>query len=333
MVLHNPHTKRGPLFPLCLLIVLALSVCLRLSYVATAQEPQSDDVIRVRTDLVAVPVIVTDSNGHRIADLKPNDFVLTDDGRTTRIDYFASGAERIALAFALDNSGSLREQLTRQNDAALALVSRFGPGSSVAIIRFGQSARVVGQFTNEIDKTRAALVEPVWLSGRTAIFDAALTTVQIYDSRGENSAERRIVILLSDGLDTASRSTARQVIEAANKLNVSFYVIQLPLFTPREGRLVPRPAAKGFRDLAEKTGGKFFVAGTAQTALSPNELVDLAPVFRAIEEDLRSQYVLGFYPGETSRDGQIHRLAASLSRSKNSKLRVSQLRTSYSLKK
>jgi Ca-activated chloride channel family protein len=268
-----------------------------------------------------------------MADLKPDDFLLTDDGRATKIDYFASGAERIALAFALDNSGSLREQLARQSDAALALFSRFGPSSSVAVIRFGQNARVVGQFTNEIDKTRAALVEPVSLSERTAIFDAALTTVRIYSSRGENSAERRIVILISDGLDTASKSTARQVIEAADKLNVSFYVIQLPLFTPSEGRLVPRPAAKGFRDLAEKTGGKFFVAGTAQTALRPNELVDLAPVFSAIEEDLRSQYVLGFYPGETSRDGQSHRLAASLSKSKNNKLKVSQLRTSYRLNK
>ena len=331
MVLHNPHTKRGSLFPLCLLIVLALPVCFGLSSVATAQEPQSDDVIRVRTDLVAVPVVVTDSHGHRIADLKPDDFVLTDDGRTTKIDYFASGAERIALAFVLDNSGSLREQVTRQYDAALALFSRFGPGSSVAVIHFGQKAKLVSPFTNEFDKARSAFVEPTSLSERTAIFDAALTTVQVYSSRGENSAERRIVILISDGLDTASRSTARQVIEAANKLNVSFYIIQLPLFTPSEGRLVPRPAAKGFRDLAEKTGGKFFVAGTAQTALNPNELVDLAPVFKAIEEDLRSQYVLGFYPGETSRDGHTHRLAASLSRSKNSKLRVSQLRTSYSL--
>jgi Ca-activated chloride channel family protein len=135
------------------------------------------------------------------------------------------------------------------------------------------------------------------------------------------------VILISDGLDTASKTTAPQVIEAANRTNVSFYVIQFPLFTPSDGRLVPRPAARGFRDLADRTGGKYFVA--ARSALDTNAPVDLAPVFAAIEEDLRSQYVIGFYPGEASRDGQTHRAAISVSRSK---LKVRQLRTSYSLK-
>ena len=66
-------------------------------------------------------------------------------------------------------------------------------------------------------------------------------------------------------------------------MNVSFYVIQLPLFTPSDGRLVPRPAAKGFRDLAEKTGGRYFVAGTSASALIPDAKVDLMPVFAAIE--------------------------------------------------
>jgi hypothetical protein len=92
---------------------------------------------------------------------------------------------------------------------------------------------------------------------------------------------------------------------------------------------VPRPAAKGFRDLAEKTGGRYFVAGSARSALDPNAPIDLAPVFAAIEDDLRSQYVIGFYPSATSRDGQTHRTAITVS---NRKLKVRQLRTSYSLK-
>jgi len=305
---------------------------LLLSGVVTAQEIQPDDVIRVRTDLVAVPVTVTDSRGRRISDLKQQDFLLTNDGRPVKIDYFASGAERIALVFVLDNSGSLREQLSRQQDAAIGLFSRFGPGSSVAVIRFGQQARLVAPFTRETESARAAFSVPVNLSAlseRTAIFDAAMAAVQAYAPRGENSPERRIVILISDGLDTASRTTAPQAISAANRMNVSFYVIQLPLFTPSEGRLVARPAAKGFRELADRTGGKYFVAGTARSALDPNMPVDLAPVFAAIEEDLRSQYVIGFYPSEASRDGQTHRAAISVSKSK---MKVRQLRTTYSLK-
>lgn len=326
MVLHNPHVRRGSRFPFCLITAIGLLLCASL---VSAQETQPDDVIRIRTDLVAVPVTVTDSRGRRVSDLKQEDFVLTDDGRTTKIDYFASGAERIALEFVLDNSGSLREQLSRQRDAAIELFSRFGPGSSVAVIRFGQQARLIAAFTREADDARAAFSVPVSLSGRTAIFDAAAAAVQAYAPRGENSTERRIAILISDGLDTASSSSAAQVVTAANRMNVSFYVIQLPLFTPSDGRLVPRPAAKGFRDLAERTSGKYFVAGTARSALDPKAPVDLAPVFAAIEEDLRSQYVIGFYPGDASRDGQTHRAAIRVPKGK---IKVHQLRTSYSLK-
>ena len=324
MVLHHPHC--GPRFPLCL----ATSITLLLfSAVLRAQEQEPVDVISVRTDLVAVPFSVTDSRGRRISDLVQQDFVMTEDGRALKIDYFASGAERIALAFVLDDSGSLREQLERQRDAALSLFLRFGPDSNVAVIRFGQAAKLVAPFTRETASAGAAFSLPANLSERTAIFDAGLVAVEAYSTRSENSRERRIAILISDGLDTASTATAQRVIAAANRANVSFYVIQLPLFTPRDGRLSARPAAKGFRELAEKTGGKYFVAGTSASALNPNARVDLAPVFAAIEADLRSQYVIGFYPGEASKDGTPHRVAVS---APNRKLKVHQLRTEYSLK-
>jgi hypothetical protein len=67
---------------------------------------------------------------------------------------------------------------------------------------------------------------------------------------------------------------------------------------------VRRPA-KGFRDLAEKTGGKYFLAGDAKSALLPRQ-IDLAPFFQAIEEDLKSQYLLGFYISESSKDNRKH---------------------------
>ena len=326
MVLLTPHPPRGSRFSLSLAAAISLVF---LSSLVNAQQTEPVDVISVRTDLVTVPVTVTDSRGRRVPDLKQADFALRDDGRDIKIDYFTSGAERIALAFVLDNSGSLREQLSRQSTAALELFSRFGPASSVAVIRFGQQARLLAPFSSDAVTARAAFSVPVNLSERTAIFDAAIVAIQAYAGRPENSPERRIAILISDGLDTASKANSRQVVAAANRMNVSFYVIQLPLFTPGDGHLVPRPATRGFRDLAEKTGGRFFVAGTAASALAPNTPVDLAPVFAVIEEDLHSQYVLGFYPGEKSRDGQQHRAEVLVS---NRKLKVNQLRRTYILK-
>src|SRR5258708_33486613 len=124
MALHNPHIRRGSRFPLCLTTFLSL---LLFSFFVSAQETEPVDVISVRTDLVVVSVTVTDSRGRRISNLKQQDFILRDDGRNTRIDYFASGADRIALAFVLGNSGSLGYEPSREREAAPALLSHVGP--------------------------------------------------------------------------------------------------------------------------------------------------------------------------------------------------------------
>jgi Ca-activated chloride channel family protein len=147
-----------------------------------------------------------------------------------------------------------------------------------------------------------------------------------------DKAERRIVILISDGLDTASAVNPSKVIGEALESGVSFYVIHLPLFEPRDGRLRVRAPSKGFRDLAEKTGGKYFMLGDAKTALSPNSQYDLAPVFQAIEDDLRGQYLLGYYPAEVARDNLPHKIEVSLAGGNNKRLRVRTLRSGYVLK-
>src|SRR5258707_10046831 len=139
MAWHNPQTKRGPRFTLCLITSISL---LTFSSIVAAQDQDPVDVIRVRTDLVAVPVTVTDSRGHRISDLKQDDFVLSDDGRPTKIEYFASGAEHVALLFALHASGSTRDILEQQRSAARALFLRFGHGSRVPVLHFGAFVRL-----------------------------------------------------------------------------------------------------------------------------------------------------------------------------------------------
>ena len=332
MAWHDVHTQRGPQFPLRLItavswVILATAISLN---TATAQEP--DDVVRIRTDLVTIPLVVTDSRGHRIPNLKREDFVLTDYDRAAKIDYFASGADRVALLFALDASGSEREIFASQRQAALALFSRFGSGSRVAVLHFADYVRLSVPFTTDSVGAQAAFNSEASESTGTAIFDGAAAAVRSFDGRGGFSMERRIVLLMSDGLDTLSSTKYAEVVTAARDRGVSFYVIHFQLFTPGDGRLVPRPSSKGFRELAEQTGGRYFRIGDAKSALDPQAHYDLAPVFEAIDNDLRGQYVLGFYPRETSRDGQPHQVAIGLA-NRNSKLRVHQLKTTYRLSK
>jgi Ca-activated chloride channel family protein len=279
---------------------------------ALAQEtPDDDEVVRVNTDLLLFPVRVRDKKGKAVAGLTEQHLSLKDPDGVTSGLYFSPGADRVALLFALDQSGSLREIIEQQKEAALALFSRFGERSSVAVLRFSDAPKLVAPFTNDTWVAQTAFTFTAAANQHSAIFDAAARAVRAFDSLPRVRSERRIVVLISDGLDNRSRTSADSVIQAAVDQRVSFYVIHLPLFEPRDGRLAVRRPAKGFRELAEKTGGKYFLVGDAKSALLP-EQNDLTPIFRAIEEDLKSQYLLGFYISESSRDNRKHAFSVSL---------------------
>jgi Ca-activated chloride channel family protein len=319
----------------------ALSFALQLLVCQTnvkAQEPpavpsQDEEVVRVRTDLVVVPVHVTDGRGRRVPGLTRQDFQVRDNGRPVETTHFAAGAERVALLFLLDASGSTREIVTQQSETALALFSRFGERSRVGVVQFREQTERALPFTRDLRAARSAFrIEPL-ADRRTAIFDAAHAAVSAFASETADPAERRIVVLISDGLDTASRATAASAAEAARAAGVSFYVIHVPLYAPREGRLVARRPSKGFRELAEKTGGQFFVVGDARSSLDPRAEHDLGPIFRAIAEDLQSQYVLGYRAAEAGAEPGPHRVEVRLASPRDRRLRVRQLRETYESKR
>jgi Ca-activated chloride channel family protein len=311
----SQHPVLRPFFRIAerLLLRSALLSCLLVCFCVAdpqttlhAQEPKNDDdVVRVNTDLLLFPVRIRDKKGQAVAGLTEQDLSLKDQDQVTTGLYFSPGADRVALLFALDQSGSLRQVITQQRDAALALFSRFGGRSSVAILRFSETASLIAPFTKDLDAARAAFRFSAAPNQQTAIFDAAAQSLKAFDDLPPVRAERRIVVLISDGLDTRSRTSADTVINTALEKRVSFYVIHLPLFEPRDGRLEVRRPSKGFKELAEKTGGRYFLVGDAKSALMPKEN-DLTPIFQAIEEDLKSQYLLGFYISESSRDNRKH---------------------------
>ena len=309
-------------------LLLCASVCL-------AQEPtptpvEDEEVVSVRTDLFVVPVFVTDNRGRRVSGLTQSDFQVRDNGRTVETTYFAAGAESVALLFLLDASGSTRETITQQRETALALFSHFGARSHIAVMQFRERAELSQAFTRDLRAARKAFQIASLPDRRTAIFDAARDAVRAFDAPGRRAAERRIVVLVSDGLDTASDTPPASVIADANAAGVSFYVIHLPLYTPRDGRLAARRASKGFRELAEKTGGQFFVVGDARSSLDPRAEHDLSPIFRAIAEDLRSQYVLGYHAGA---EPGTHRVEVRLNTPRARRLRLRQLRETYEAKR
>lgn len=226
-------------------------------------------------------------------------------GASVPITHFTAGTEHVSMVFVLDASGSSQEIISQQEDTALALYSRFGRDSKVAVIRFSDRPEVIVPLTHNIEHVRHAFSFPALRNRKTAIFDAVRKSIELFQSvdpiknAPAVSAERRIVILISDGLENASLASSADVVRLARQAGVSIYVIHLPVFVPDEGRLRPRQPAKGFKELAEKTGGRFFTFDDVRLALDPRAEYDLSKIFAAIDDDLKGQYVLGFYPAES----------------------------------
>ena len=129
-------------------------------------------------------------------------------------------------------------------------------------------------------------------------------------------------------MDTASTIAPQQVVAEAERRGIAFYILHLPLYTPRDGRLVPRTPAKGFRDLARSTGGEYYRIGDAQSSLMPNATYDFNLVFEQITAELRNQYILGFYPPADAASGE-HQIEVRLLGKQNRGLRLRALRHSY----
>lgn len=271
---------------------------------------QDDEVLRVNTDLLLWPARVRDKKGIRPNGLTEKDFTLKDpDGVVTGI-YLSPGVDRVALVFALDTSGSIRDLIKQQRDAALGLYERFGNQSSVAVLHFAATPVVAAGFSRDAAAARAAFEAAAQRNQHTAIFDAAAKALEMIEALPRTRNERRIVVLISDGLDSASTTKAAAVIKRAREKRVSFYVIHLRQYEIRDGRVVQRRPSKGFVELGAETGGAYFYPGG--WAFDAKERVDLTHVFEMIETDLRSQYMVGFYLNEKANDGERHTFSLSV---------------------
>ncbi|HKN83506.1 MAG TPA: VWA domain-containing protein, partial [Pyrinomonadaceae bacterium] len=129
-------------------VLLLLLVCL--FPIPTLAQQTDDDVVRVNTDLLLFPIRIRDKKGQAVAGLTNQDLLLKDQEQVTTGIYFSPGADRVAMLFALDQSGSLRQIISQQQEAALGLFSRFGERSSVAVLRFSDMSTLVVPFTKDL---------------------------------------------------------------------------------------------------------------------------------------------------------------------------------------
>jgi Ca-activated chloride channel family protein len=277
----------------------ALTVCLLIaglirastplpSWSFPAQQNPSGPLITAQVSLVLLPVTVTDREGHFVTGLDASDFHVFEDGHPQQIKLFRHEDTPVTVGILVDRSGSMAARSGDVLAGAQAFVQASNPQDREFVINFsdkvefGLPANIA--FTNNVDELKAALlfVPP---SGRTALFDAIAAGLTHFQ---RDDPDKKVLLLISDGGDNASRYNFVQVLRMAQSSNVIIYTIGLL----DEHSADQNPSV--LKKLARETGGH---------AYFPNSTAQIVNVCREIAQEVRHQYTLGYDPPENGRQG------------------------------
>lgn len=287
------------------LLLLALTIAALPQQPTNKQETGPSFTLRIDTDLVLFAVTATDGNGNYIRDLRPDEFQIYEDGKPRRLDFFSMTDEAalsrpLAVVFALDLSSSLKpEETVMLREAALKFTQLMQGESVFAALTFNYNVKVIQDFTSDPQKLEKAFSKAIRFEGSTRIYDAIDRAVMMLDRRAPRSRRgrpvRRLVIVISDGFDSASVIDRKELMRRASTAGVTIYSITLPSYmisATRSGERVITPLDA--TRMVANTGGRDFAA----------DAQDFGPVFKELAEEIRASYALAFYP--ELRDGKPH---------------------------
>jgi Ca-activated chloride channel homolog len=258
-----------------------------------------DAPLRLDVKLVSVFVNVTDSTGAIIGGLTREDFTVTEDGRPQQIRLFERQSELpLNLTLAIDTSGSVYKDRAVENAAARRFVhALMRPQDQMSVLEFATQVRELTPFTNKVSVIDHGLDR---LRGdfATALYDA----IYLGSERLGKRDGRKVLVLISDGGDTAKSTTYAQALEQALRNEVMIYsIIDVPIEASAGRDLGGEHALIA---LAEQTGGKSFYASEG----------GLDKAFAKVSEDLRTQYLIGYYPHNQEPGRTFHRLQVTIPR-------------------
>jgi Ca-activated chloride channel family protein len=270
----------------------ALALALALPSTTTVKAGQQGPTFRTGTQIVSLWVTVADAKQRLVPDLVQEDFEVTDNGRPQPIVFFENQVQPITVVVMLDTSASMTGAISLLRDAAEQFLIRMLPGDKGKVGAFNDKIELTAEFVSDRDDLIAA-VKDLDYGNSTRLYDAIAASLdELVGIEG-----RRVILVFSDGEDTASRARLGQMIERARAEEVMVYAIGLEVEYFNGVRMVRSTPDGGLRRIAEETGGGYFEL---------EKTADLAPTFTRVAQELHSQYVVGFSP--TSLDGRVHKL-------------------------
>lgn len=224
---------------------------------------------------VEVYATVTDDQGRPVTGLTREDFAVLEDGIPQPLTVFEAGTFPLALAVGIDRSFSLSPgQIQLAVGGARQLLEKLQPADRATVLAIGSNVEILSSLSSERGPALAAL-ERLERWGTTPLYDAAIQGIDAIQSANG----RRALVLITDGADRYSSSTAGAMVTAAKRRDVLVY----PIALTRD-----RPAV--LAELAAATGGRSFAAHDARS---------MTQVVAGIADELRQQYLLGYTPSRT----------------------------------
>lgn len=265
--------------------------------VATSTSTPEAPSIRVDVRLVNVFVNVTDANGAPVGGLTRDDFTLSEDGSPQKIAVFErQSGMPLSIVLAIDTSGSVRKDMSIEMRAAHDFVhSLLRPVDQLDLIDFSSDVREVTPFTNNVRRIDNGLAS---LRGgpATALYDAIFLASQNLAGR----SGRKVLVLISDGENTVKGVDYPRALEQAVRSEVMVYsIIDVPIEADA-GRNTGGEHA--MITLSQDTGGKYYYADASR----------LEKAFQQVSEDLRTQYLLGYYPGHRKNAPEFRTISVQL---------------------
>ena len=247
---------------------------------------------RSDTNLVVIPVAVTDTMNRFVLGLQKDDFHLTEDGVEQNIAHFSGEDAPLSVGLLFDESGSMDFKLRSSRGAATHFLKAFNREDEAFLVEFGDTAKVSVPFTSRTEEIQGAL-QNVQPKGLTAMLDA-INTGLLEMKKARNP--RKAMVIISDGGDNHSHYTSSEIESLVRAADVQVYA--MGVFEPMLSFGLSPEEVSGPRllsEIATQTGGRAFSAAL---------MSDLPSVASRIAVELRNQYVLAYYPTNAARDGK-----------------------------
>ena len=282
----------------------------------TEAKEEPDEVLRIESKLVAVPVSVTDTKGEPIRGLKPEDFTLEEEGRLQQLVALGDpGQTPVELSLLFDVSGSVYERFKFQQEAAARFLRQVvKPKDAVSIFAIGLYSKMAMGRTNDLNSALAGLMGITPTKEGTAFFDTVGDAAK-YIGKTAESGTRHVIVVISDGEDNNSdRYHLREVSQELQRSDCLFYSIN-PSGPSIWLNKVSVKGHQGMTSLAQQTGGAVFL---------PEKFEDLDAVFRQIAAELQAQYLLGYYSTDERADGGFRKIAVNVPKRPDLRVRARQ---------